>query len=226
MQSKRSQSGSVLFYILIGIALFAALGFAMSKMMQGESGPPAEMKTTTATAILEYADTVRNAVRAMQVDGVDANKICFDNPGWGNGSYTFAACATPANSVFDPNGGGVIWEKNSGDINNASSWLFTGANGIKDVGTTCANASCADLKMVLPGLTKDVCIALNNQLGITNPGGDPPADTGYDATPFAGTYSISGTNDIGDEAGSAALAGQSAGCFKAVTAPAANSYTF
>jgi hypothetical protein len=220
------QSGSVIFYVMIGVALFAALGFAVARMMQGGGTAPTELKTAAASGVLQYADTVRTAVRTMQINGVDVDKICFDNAGWGNGNYNFAACGDPANEVFDPAGGAVIWEKNSGEIRNSASWLFTGANGIKGVGTTCGTAACSDLKMVLSGLTEETCLEINQQLGIPNPNGAPPVDTGYDAVPFTGTYTQSSTGDIGDEAGSAGLANQTAGCFRTSAAPTSGSYVF
>jgi hypothetical protein len=218
------QSGSVLFYVLIGVALFAALSFAVAQMMRGGGQAPTELKTAAASGVLQYADTVRTAVRAMQINGIDVNKICFDNAGWGNSDYDFAACSDAANKVFDSDGGAVIWEKNTGDAHNSNSWLFTGANGIKGIGTTCGNASCADLKMVLSGLSADTCLEINRQLGIDNPGGNPPTDAGYDQTPFTGTYTATATDDIG--AGNAALENQPAGCFKTTAAPAAGQYVF
>ncbi len=223
----RSQSGSVLFYIFICIALFAALSIAVARMMQGgDSVARGDAKRLTGTQMLQYADAVRNAVRAMQIGGVDESSLCFDAPGWGNTNYVFAACSDPANKVFDAEGGAAVWEGVTGDLNDGSAWLFTAVNGVKGAGTTCAGASCADLKMILPNVRLDVCLAVNDQLGITNPNGVPPEDTGYDAPLFTGAYTATATADIGDEADSAALSGKMAGCFKSTTAPTAGTYHF
>lgn len=227
MHTRSRQSGSVLFYIFIGIALFAALGVAVAHMMRGgQAGRPGEVSALSATTIIQYADAVRTAVRTMQVDGVASTALCFDSDSWGHANYNFAACNTPGNKVFSTSGGGVVWEQAPADATSGSTWLFTGANGIDGIGTSCANASCADLKMVLPGLKKDVCLAIDAQLKISIANGEPPIDTGYDATPFAGTYTSTATGDIGDEAGSAALSGQTQGCFKSSSLPGANTYHY
>ena len=223
----RAERGSILFYLLISVALLGALYYAVAQMMRGGGGAPlAEKGTLTADGILQYSNTIRAAVQAMTIGGIDPAAICFDSPNWGNASYNFAACAVPANKVFDPNGGGVSWEANSADATAASSWLFTGANGVAGTGSTCAAASCADLKMVLSGLTLAQCVAVNAQLGVANTGGSPPVDAGYEATPFTGTYAATATGDLGDEAGSAALAGQPAGCFLSSGGAGAGSYSF
>lgn len=221
------ERGSILFYLLISVVLLGALYYAVALMLRGGGNAPAgESATVQADGVLQYANTVRNAVQAMTVGGVDPASVCFDSPNWGATSYSFAACGTVANKVFDPAGGGVTWEANSADATSSSKWLFTGANGVAGVGSACAAASCADLKMVLPDLPKILCLAINTQLGIVNPGGNPPVDQGYDAAPFAGAFTASGTGDIGDEAGSADLAGQPAGCFLSTAGADAGHYAF
>ncbi len=223
----RSQSGSALFYIFICIALFAALSMAVARMMQGgDAVGRGDTKKLGGTEMLQYADAVRNAVRAMQISGTGEDSVCFDAPGWGTGTYVFDACSDVANQVFDAEGGAVVWENPGNTLNDGSPWLFTGANGVDGVGTSCAGAGCADLKMVLPHVKMDVCLAVNGQLGITNPGGVPPDDNGYDPTPFTGAYASTGTGDIGDEAGSAGLRGKMAGCFKSNGLPTSGDYYF
>jgi hypothetical protein len=224
---KHSQSGSVLIYILIAVVLFAALSFAMSQMMRsGSTLTGSEARSASATSVLQYADAVQNAVHDMQINGISDTSICFDAPGWGNNSYVDGACANTAAKVFDPAGGAVVWEAPAPGVNDTSPWLFTGVNGIAGIGTVCAQPSCADLKMMLPNVAKSVCIAIDQQLGLISGSAAPPVDTGYDAVPFTGAYTVSATADIGDEPGSAALSGQPEGCFQSSASPTAGTYHF
>jgi hypothetical protein len=214
-------------YIFLGVVLFAALGFAVSNMMRGGSpGKQGEVQVMSAVTIIQYAEAVRNAVSTMKIDGIDDAAFCFDAPGWGNAGYNHAGCAKPQNKVFDGAGGGVMWETAPKDVMAGSAWLFTGANGVSGIGSDCANAGCADLKMILPGLGRDTCLSINNQLKISMPGGEPPDDAGYDMTKFAGVYSSTGTGDIGDEGGSAALSGRTQGCFKSTSLPVSGTYHY
>lgn len=54
-------------------------------------------------------------------------------------------------------------------------WLFTSAGEWQGIGSTCGNSSCTDLVALMPGMTNDVCVAINNSEGITNPSGNPPS---------------------------------------------------
>lgn len=227
MPYSHPESGSVIIYIFMGVVLFAALGFAVSNMMRGDSpGKQGEVHVMSAVTIIQYAEAVRNAVSTMKIDGIADTAFCFDAPGWGNAGYNHAGCAKTENKVFDGAGGGVMWEPAPKDAMAGSAWLFTGANGVTGIGTDCAGADCADLKMVLPGIGRDVCIAIDAQLKVGMPGGEPPEDAGYDMTKFAGVYSSTATGDIGDEAGSTSLSGRTQGCFKSTSSPVSGTYHY
>ena len=90
-------------------------------------------------------------------------------------------------------------------------YIFTIGNEVKGIHKTCGTDSCTDLMMISPPLEVALCLALNDRLGITNPSDAPPVDSALDlAALYDGTITYSET--IGDEAGSAGLEYQAAGC--------------
>lgn len=103
---------------------------------------------------------------------------------------------------------------------------YTGDYCIDDVGTG-SGGSCADsnkeIIMALFFLRKDVCLALNSLLGISNPSGDAPtaASTVLPGNPYNGTFPAAAAN----AADNTAFSGRKAGCVKN-TAAAPDFYVF
>lgn len=59
------------------------------------------------------------------------------------------------------------------------------------------NSTTPELSMTFPNITQNLCIELNDQLGITNPSNIPPIDiNGLAVTQFVGTFS--NDNALGD----------------------------
>src|SRR5690606_37997078 len=119
------------------------------------------------------------------------------------------------NKLYHTDGGGVIWKEAPAEaMDTAASpdflWHFYGGNEVEEIGTTCGADSCSDLILVVDELSEQVCIQINNLLGIGIKDDAPPEDSGLDTTLFQGAFAYA--NTIGDEA--AALARQSAGCFR------------
>src|SRR3954463_559580 len=87
--SARNQAGNVLLYVLIGIALFAALMFAISRNNRYDTGT-VEHAALDAQQIVSYAEKIRNAVEVvMQQNNCLATQVSFENStvgGYTNGS--------------------------------------------------------------------------------------------------------------------------------------------
>lgn len=214
--TRRAEAGSIIMWIFVGILLLAALSFTVSRMMQGGGdGGKRENATLAASEVAAYGQRVRQAVHTLRIAGTCADTdISFENDflsGYAHSPAVSASCL-----VFAPSGGSAAyaapedeWLDTDADLNR--DWRFTAADEYQDVGTTCAGDSCADLAMILWPVKKTLCTALNDLLGVDNPGGDPPVDTGLTGTVFTGAYAYTAT--IGDEAGGEPLKGRMAGCF-------------
>lgn len=215
MTNKGGQQGSVLFYILIGVVLFAALGYAVSNMMRGApSEIGSEKARLYADEILGYAHNIRGAVKGVMISNQCSDTdISFENAGvsgYTNGTDT--AC-----QVFHADGGGAAWVTPVSEVNGGTDWIYSGSNTVPEAG---ADAT-ADLVMILPGIAQTLCLSLNEKLGIAAVSGDAPADSDdFDTTKFTGSYTASA--QIGE---AAHFKSQPAGCFKNTT-PTPDTYNF
>ena len=219
------ESGNILFYILVGVMLLAALSFAVTQGGRDNTQSLNQDKQRLiATEIIDYADTIKKAVDAVRLRGAPLMSLSFADAGL---SAAYGTPGTdPPDEIFNTSGGAVVYKDVTPDALEgltSQSYVFTAKNEIKDVGSTCAADACTELAVMLPALKKDVCIAINTILSVDNPSGAPPVDTASDATPFAGSATAVYADTIGDEAGSAALAGKTAGCF---LDSGSNQYTF
>lgn len=210
MKGESQESGNILFLILIAVALFAALSYAVTSSSRTSGGnTDKEGATLLASEILQYTSTLQNAITRMQVSNGCANtQFDFQNIYIGVGLYGNAN--SPANKscfVFDPAGGNVIIQKISSKAfmpccTNAiaaeyQTFRFVGSREVDGIGTTTGNPSGSELLGLMGELTKPVCMALNEKLGVTAAGVDPPSvsATCLQASGFySGAYSGGGTN--------------------------------
>lgn len=210
-QNHSEEHGSVIFYVLIAIVLFAALSFAVGRMNRGSADINRETSALRSSELLQYAAAVKSAVQAARVAQCQDSDISFAN----NFSSTYDNANTVSNEckIFSPAGQAVFWQKPSDNISNGRDWIYSGATQIQGIGTDCGDESCSDLMMVLEDISEMLCIRLNENLSVTNPSGAPPADSGETFTKFTGTYSYdSGAGPLGDE--DAALDAKPAACYQ------------
>lgn len=213
--------------------LFAALSYAVSRGFQGNNERMTQQRIQAlATDIISSAANVEKGVQRIQARGISENRICFQTSGLTN--YSLTPSNTNVEEVFHPSGGGANYIKPSPDaldskdsgMTGYGSWLYSGKSVVTNVGT-----SAHDLVAILPFLRREVCIAINKQLNVTNPSGEPPQDTGF--SNISGKY-IGGSNDfnagspIEDSGGY--LLGKKAGCYRGDESSTglniANSYFF
>lgn len=220
-RKRKNESGNVLFYILIAVVLFGALGYVVSNMMRGGDADMIgdEQAKLYAGEILDYARIIRSAVHDMRIsNGCSDTDISFENSteaGYTNGTNT--AC-----QVFHSNGGDTKFlnfpEKFFEPADSASlGWgitAFTGDASVLNIGTDCTNESCNELLIMINPLKNDICAAINNKLGNGNDTTDEVISNVYPRTQnyFDGTYDYDASRIIGDDA--TGFDGQSAGCLQ------------
>lgn len=200
------ESGNVLFLILVAVALFAALSYAVSSSTRSGSSNGGQQEDTEiiASSILQYASGMAMAIDKMRLSkGCSESDISFETPLLSY-DHTHTPPAVDKCKVFHPSGGGYTYQENINWYNVASyntgykSWatFITGDYNIVDVGT-----DESDLIMFILPLTLDVCNKINEKLGVTYPTSTPPFTSGGASDPFQGTYATSADN-IADEPGS------------------------
>lgn len=203
--------GSVLVYILIAVALFAALGYAVSSMMRssGES-IGSEKAGVVAAEILGYAGQIRETIQALRISNNCGNEqLSFERSPFDGSDTDYQNTDAPVDKtchVFHPNGGGLSPSPPSSEASNGQDWIFSGDNTIPELGDDAS----PELIMILSGLPQSLCLKINDIVGITNPSGDAPLDTdGFSTEKFNGSYTQDG--EIGS---SLEFGGKLAGCFK------------
>jgi hypothetical protein len=206
----KNSSGNALVYILIAVGLLAALSGAV---MRGGGGSVSKLtddqKKLHATDIITYANTIANAVSQLKLRGISNSQLSFASPNKSDyGTFDDAARA----EVFNPSGGGIVYtEPNDAALISAfTQYEFYTGNAIDGIGTTCADDDCADLVFFVEDIKADVCVKINEIVGVTNTNDEPPVEPNFNtAEQFSGSFvyqeTITGDSDE--------LIGQKEACF-------------
>jgi hypothetical protein len=234
-----SQKGSVLFIILIGVMLFAALSYSVAHMMRG--GSPTmigeEKSRLFGDEILNYARALRSAVQNLKIsNSCKDSEISFEHTDLAG--YTHSPVVPDTCKIFHSSGGGMVYQAPSAEWLDTvyspapalrGNWYFPANTCVPGTGTAPAGGCDANgdddeaIIAVLPFLRRQICIQINDLLGVANPGGEPPAETA-NAWP-AGNTKFAGAFSDGEQIDQP---GVSAGCFRGsgIATPPANTYHF
>ncbi len=218
------ERGSAVLYVFIAIALFAALWYSVARNSRiTTSNITDDAASMAASELMDYGSALVATVEKMRLRGIQQTQISFDTSGLTG--YVNASCTDAACKVFQDDGGGMSYTPPG------KTWLdtaYTGKSQYGDYvidGKVCVDmlssgtyANCLadskdneELVFIAPYITKEICLKINDRLGITNPAGDAPLDVGCSWTlPFTGTFGDAGA--IGDAAGN--LKGKSSACYK------------
>ncbi len=238
MTSRSPQSGNVLFYILLCIALFAALGYAFSRGGTGGAQTISDEKAKLVAAeLIAYGNLVADTVSKLRLRGCTESVFEFSTSDYqlsdGTNANTINSNAPSDGkcSLFDIRGGNITPKIFKEGFNGVSS----GANSkpgharfrafqVANIGTTGASgtASANDLIISFSFLDKNICLAINKILGIDNPGGDPPVPT---STSLSGVSLYTNGSYVGPGIiGSAELDGKKSFCRSTTTAKTSFSF--
>lgn len=231
------EKGSALFIILIAVVLFAALAYSVAEMMRG--GNPntinVEQSRLAGNEILGYAQSMRQAAQNMKIsNGCADMDISVENSTVAG--YTHTPVATDNCKMFHSDGGGLVYQPPVDEWLDIAvpapplrgQWFFpanTCAPGTGSAAAGCDSDSTDNeaIIAVLPYLKKQICVQINDLLGVDNPGGNPPTETGNAWTAGSVKYT-------GGQADAEALdqGGRMAGCFEgdAANMPGAGTYHF
>jgi len=223
------EDGNVFFYILLGILLFAALAFTISRGMQGQTTKTLTKREAelAATDILNYAQRVERAIDKVRRNNCSENEISLENPiisGYTNPSApTDKSC-----HVFNRSGGGISFEtpadnlldKQHSSASHYGNWHISSRTCIEGVGT--CGADCFSdgldnegLLVFLHYIPKEVCDVINKKMDVPTPTNDS-AYTDSGCANFGVKFTGSFNNGVEiDTAGTNYFAGKPTGCYKA-----------
>lgn len=230
----RRDSGNALWFIMLAIALLAALTISLTRSADtgGQTGD-IEQARVRAAEIMRYAGSIEQAIERARLNNVGENSISFENAivaGYDNGR---CPDENEPCRLFGKGGGATYIRPRAEWLDAAFSaqplygqWYFTGNVCVQDVGT--GGADCAadadggneELVLFLPWIKLEICQQINTLL--RNPA-TAPVETGGawpDTDPrFQGVFA---DGEILEQAG------RKSGCFagSGSNMPPANSYAY
>lgn len=100
-RNRETERGNVLFLILIAVALFAALSYAVTQSTRSGSGDASgETNLINSAQLAQYPAGVRTSVVRMVIGGISVDQLVFDGP------TNFGVISDLRYAVFHPQGGG------------------------------------------------------------------------------------------------------------------------
>ncbi len=103
-----TQKGNVLFLILIAVALFAALSYAVTQSTRGGGNANSEKSAISIAATLQYSALIKQAILRMKIINKCADTdISFHTSNFPYTHYEHTPAAPDKCNIFHPDGGGA-----------------------------------------------------------------------------------------------------------------------
>lgn len=189
-----SEKGNALFLILIAVALFAALSYAVTQSGRGSGTIDRENAAIAASQVTQYAAALRTTVTRMVLTGTAANAVDFTT-----------ASPTGSAQVFASAGGGAVNQAPPTSAGTATAWHYlasTATNGffVTGIGATTGQ----EILAYLPNMNLSACTQVNRGLGFTTTA--PAVQATPVVYPAAAKEGIPSTQDAGGTSESTANA--------------------
>ncbi|MGH1455979.1 MAG: hypothetical protein ACRBDI_04295 [Alphaproteobacteria bacterium] len=212
-----NQSGNVLFFILIAVALFAALSYAVTTGNRGAGDSSSgETSLIASSEITQYGTALENALTYLTVSKqCNPDEMSFERSPFDGSDTSYINPSAPSNlscHVFSSSGGRAATMQPPSGANNDNdeyAYIETQVLGIGADQTLCG-ADCADIVLILKNVNQSACKKFNLKLK-----GDPSIpiqDDGdnYENEEYTGIFN-GNTNIDGGASGHRSLCIQSAG---------------
>lgn len=203
----KTDSGNVIIWILITIALLAALTFTFTQSSRTSTSLLSdEVADSMAKHLVSFSNDVKQTVKRLQLRGCDETEISFENSVLGFNYTNPNAPADNSCHVFDINGGGLqvptlpeaIFDLTPNFIGATYTTIgipyFRGNVIVENIKT-----GSPELILWVPFIKNEVCLSLNNILGTP----DPAVGDGHSSTPnsfFTGDFTpAGGDSTVGDQ---------------------------
>lgn len=219
------ERGSVFFFILLGIALFVALGFAVTSMTRSPSG---QMKNGSSNEAMMLALTDiravvvshRSAIQMMVANGITAKQLSGYVPTY---YPVTSSCVEDRCKIYHISGGGLSWYNFAKFYPNLADKVNTG--GPYWAWYAYKGTTQKDL-VYLVYVTKNFCNFINKQLGVTTDIDSLPAVTmGFFSMQSTQPSTSTTAHNAALTTGQAPyLANQSEGCVRRAAVPSAYFY--
>ena len=113
--NRNSEAGNIFVIVMLGVILFAALGFTFSRSIRtGSDNISQKAARLYALDIISHSQKIERAVQRLMRNGCSENNINFENFSDG-GSANPLATANNRCDVFNVNGGSLQWQDSHED---------------------------------------------------------------------------------------------------------------
>lgn len=164
--NRGSENGNVLFLILIAVALFAALSYAVTQSTRSGTGTAdKEQALLSSASMTQYPTAMRTSIIRMVLGGTDVSNIYFNAPA------NFSDLSDVGTGVFHPLGGGAVFQQAPADVMAGASqgtWFFNANWDVPEIGIDGPNGN--DVIAFLPNVSSVVCLSVNEELAINTAG--------------------------------------------------------
>ena len=147
---------------LVAISMFGALSYTVTQSTRSGAGSSDnETGLINSAQLTQYPAGVRSAVVRMIIGGVATETIRFDLP------ENLAFIRDHSNQVFAKTGGGATYAEAPAEVmaeDRSGQWVFNMELSLPHIGS-----GDADISAYLVGISQDVCLRINDELGITKP---------------------------------------------------------
>lgn len=222
--SRPDESGNVFLFILLGVVLFAALAFVISRGFRTDTTTAMSKRQIelAVSEILAYSQQTSRAVDKMRNRGSSENDICF----WHSEQSTATkaiyiaqpGCSGDEQHIYGRDGGNLAFRTVPADFLDAAhdsemgygEWMFSTNNSVNGLGEGALNLpASSELITFIPHLKEELCAALNAKLGITD---IPDNGNQFSPNPAPGNAYLAGGQIPEPE-----FEGKYAGCFHNTT---------
>jgi hypothetical protein len=225
--TKAHQSGNVLFLILIAVALFAALSYAVTQSTRsGGANAENEKISLDIGRVRGHAVNLKMSIARMLTNGgQNVDNLNFFYDGFTE-DYTNPNCTNSRCEVFGAMGGGALWDKPPFTIT-GDDYIISGYSQIPGIGSDApGDPSASELILIVPYVSETTCLAINKFLGMhsyipTETSGCLVDKSGTDFY-FKGSYGIG--NVIEDTSRPEATRGKFEMCVRCPGSPASYHY--
>ena len=215
-----SQNGNVLFLILIAVALFAALSYAVtSSSRSGGSDASKETDQTNIAALIQFPASLRTGItRLMLSRNMALADIDFSLPS----DVAGLPQQFKDHNIFNPEISSVVFQDIPAGLKDSAAsgsyWIINSNNEVKSIGKTSSPAPndtpTVEVIAFARGIKQSACQRINQSLNITG----IPIVTMLDHTNpqiyGEGLMGAGGGGSLGSEASSSALEAKDQGCFE------------
>ncbi len=178
-----TERGNALFLILIAVALFAALSYAVTQSSRGSGTIDKEQALIFASRITQTGAMMQSAALRLALSGTNIENLAVND-----GADTATPCSSGADCLFAPEGGGITAPSLITNAMGCPNTPFSAGNqeflavsdgqSVQGIGT-----SAPDIFYFLECIREDICLAINKGLGISGIPGEAAIDLVLDATP-------------------------------------------